>query len=49
MARETVVEKEKKEWHSPEMKEICLLDTEGKGAHGSLEVTLANGWDCGPS
>ena len=46
MDRETVVENEKKEWRSPELKEINLLDTEGKNQPRSFEGCAGY---CGPS
>jgi hypothetical protein len=45
MVRETVVENERKEWRSPELKEINLLDTEGKNGHAASET----GSNCGPA
>ena len=51
MDRETVVENEKKEWHSPKVKDICLFNTEGKTDIGAYEHGTACGSvkSCAPS
>jgi len=39
VAKAAVVETRKKEWHNPELEEICLLDTEGKQDYSTKEGT----------